>query len=659
MNFTENRTSIWVYSAETVKIKSIFDPNNTKSWADCIREMVNTHPMINQLMRPSINPNPIRSPTGSARQHSHQEKCENIPLIESKNPLQSKFPDLFSNSYGSDYSSKVLRQIVTRLDKDIKNHSNETGGFDKLLKMYFETNEGYKKLLIYAEERDHKPKKEDFKITTQQILLFCLVHNLSPELIDSLRKEVPGLAFLPSTSAIKKLLGLIHDHCRRTFEIKVIYAQNAFPIVNISPEKVILKVEELLSAMDIPFDVACLSSDVGRDISETTLKPLVQASKRAGLAQINQMAELTFPIRVSSSKDESWKMLQDIHFANFPKELVMVLDLGMIFSKHSCACPLCFRKLHEYGSCPPSERQDLPSQDDLFRKYGIQGISLIIICILHLDLRVVTVQFLDLLKGDRNSVMQSKLRKWVRDNVRSSFEFGEVKDTRIAEALTDAQISAWMNHNECITLLRMRKSMLDVVGASIEVRKLWELTFVIVEMMNTFSVIDWQDNENWNRFSLAVDEHSRLFINEHGNHTHYTHILVEHVRSLIIWLMKRDLSIFDLANFSLENLHCLMNNVNVFHSNVTYVPAKEGCDAYLLPYHRVVTEVLRIYSILLLRINPDNLCYHILKRDKDLQEFRQKRIETDRKPFVSNMSSQSDRCKEIGNYIQYDIQIAS
>ena len=133
-----------------------------------------------------------------------------------------------------------------------------------------------------------------------------------------------------------------------------------------------------------------------------------------------------------------------------------------------------------------------------------------------------------------------------------------------------------------------------------------------------FGVIEWKEEK---KFEEEILIFQKIFLSVNLEHTFYSHILCDHSLDTINYLNSVDLSLRDLANFNIENSHCMHSRFNQFKGNFRH--KKENGENFLLPNLHHENEILRRCAILLFHLE-DYPLYSDLITNEEIMNFRKR-----------------------------------
>lgn len=654
--FDKKRTSVMMYQGDKLRLKEIQNKLNVSNEQDCINKLLDFYqnqqtPQSNPS--PNIQTNPLIDPR---KRYSKMTDFDKYNIINFNNnqdnstKLINPIIDSFSNIFDLKETTQhyYIKIFFKGFLDNLNTITNNPNGGEKLMKHFlYKTDEGSK----YLQDAQKLITNLEYKLIQGlkdvEVLKFFLedLHYVSLKIIDKFR-SLKGLKFLPSGSTLSHFKSYLFDYCRKEFQLKVDESGNA----SINVEYLVKNLKEYYkSKFDLEFTSAEIQADADKNnFFRITLKPLIsskdcinkfkEGDKRRKSSYWNQNSKFHFPIAVLTKDKETYKAFKDINWGNISLNLFLSLDYGLIF-KCKKMCPVCLKTQDQFRNTP--NIQEILDSEKYKNEYGIPNLIAFIPDTLHLGMRLVIFALESILKYDNS--LESKLKDWIRTNIRSSFEYNVKTHT-----LSPDELHIWLNYNECKEILKMKNKLIDEVQIHKNVKTLLPLIDNILIILEHYSLETWTKKLE-NELKTNLNQLQEIVIKIRENHFYYSHSLCNEIIMIINLLKEYDLLITDLSLFGLENLHCLSNHYTLWSGKKTFL--KINGSSFTLPYYEQEQEILRKLAIIIINLKP-NLTLSELRKSSELQRYRTQRIDERKVPYVLDPTKKSQNQSIFENLIQ-------
>ena len=533
----------------------------------------NNNPIeLNEELNNSVIPN-------KERQKKRRKLISEISVLNSDNPIIKSVLNSSNHSLkNKEYNTKVfLRKLNTEL-------------FNSSLKL--------------GEKSKNNHNNTEVEISLDKQVLFSLENNLTSATFDKLRNEL-GLKLLYSTSYCDHYLSNLKELVRIEYKIST-NSSGVYICNNVN------KVVQTWENMGLQFSAIKVSIDYGKDKTRLAINPLIPNDRED--ISVNQNSKLCIPILLHSGKEDYNKIPSDL-FKNLDKELMITTDLGFWF-QISKTCPVCHLSIKEF--------QDLNIQQQNSPKKHLFDNSTFFFCMLHLSQRLIVTVFQKIIYV--NVHREKVLKEYICTHIRKTFNYGN--NSKNDDSITIDQLTIWLNLNEALQLIR-ESNIVELLKLSELENNVLTLKKSLINSILGWKLNDWKLISNLNDFKTKLNLFDKLFLEFYGSHTYYSHALVDHLVDQINYLKDRGLTVFDLGNWNLENVHCVNSRFNSFKGSSRWMKSKEG--TFLLPTDSIESELLKPLIVQLLRSNSfEKRSFLDLESNLIIKESKENRIREQR-----------------------------
>lgn len=531
------------------------------------------------------------------RQLKRRELIENTPIFNTNNPLIKSLTKFTQLSKG--VQERYISKLAILLNSSLMQITSNLISLKHLIKKD-KLNDNVSVVNM----------RNSIGLTLDKQVKVALEHNFSTQLFDKL-KEGLRLNTLYSTSYCDHYISNIKELARKEFKVSSEGGK-----VTCCPVKVVEYWKSIFGPSGLSFNTIKISMDYGQGKTRLAINPLFPDDK--GKLGINQNSKFCIPVMSHDGK-ENLSMIPGEFLSQLPFIKILTIDLALWF-KVSKNCPCCNLSFKEFQHYSKDRNTDMPSFQ---QRSGPFNAPYFIFCVLHMCQRLIVTFFQNVVHNGGTENRELRLQLWICCNVRKTFKYGTNK--KVDDSLAVDSLSIWLNLNEALLLLKSEE-LCEILDLRENESRTRELLQELVTSILEWNLEDWKDAVKFNKFTGLTKEFDRMFVEMNGGHTYYSHALVDHLVDQILFLIPLGLTLFDLGNWNLENIHCVNNRFNQFQGSSTLIRSEEG--NFLVPLDCVERELLNPLVLLLLK-SPDfkNRSYADLRDNEELQQRKRKRIE--------------------------------
>jgi hypothetical protein len=496
-------------------------------------------------------------------------------------------------------SSRHTQFLLSSLVKNIHTQLQKLSfSFDILVEIFFRLDIGEKMKKSHQNFPSNSDLRENFSLTLEKQVFFCLNYNYSIQLFNKLKKDI-NLSILYGATKCNEFKSYLNDFIRKYYKVQ----KNSIENYQASLGSILFSFRKYFGGN---FTALKISLDAGGGITRVTINPLLSGEfKELHELEFNMNSKFIIPFHIYEGK-ENLK-----HLLNFKEEIaslniftIFTCDLGCWFSE-SRTCPFCGLTYEKFNDNPEEE-------------YNYSGVSktgdLFVFCLLHLVQRLVISLLEIILKnGDRSM----KLKEWIKTNIKKNFDF--VKDQ-------NGNTSFLLDFNQLYKIMQKHSELANFLPFNEMEVKIFSIFNEILNLLLHYEYKDWMCDYNIDKYYNLISEFHFLFRILNLLDTFYSHILYSHSLAIIKELLERKLVIKDCGNWNLENLHHRGNQQTKYKGGSRIYKIKEN---NLLNYFSVVSSPIEeelIQHLALFHNNLEKITLNQLKNDEDLIKFRKERL---------------------------------